>query len=103
MLAEYWSPDHDAFMLKDQLLKIEVDEIQFITGFSRQGEPINLISLGGGGMTRDEYIPTHYDLGTQNVGTQIPIKNKESPILKIILFTIAWVDGSTSLQQELHP
>jgi hypothetical protein len=63
---------------------------------------VNLKIQGGGGMTIDEYIDTYYALGTQKVGTQIPIRSIEILRLKIILFTIAWVVGSTSLHQESH-
>jgi len=34
MLIDYWSVDDDSFMIDQMPLKIEVDDIYFITGFS---------------------------------------------------------------------
>ena len=54
-------------------LNIEVEDIYFITGFSREGEVVNLCSHGpGGGLTIDEYIAVYCFPDTKKVGSQIP-------------------------------
>ena len=55
-------------------LTIEVEDIYFITGFSRRGEVVNLCSYGGlgGGLIIDEYIAMYYYPDTQKVGSQVP-------------------------------
>jgi hypothetical protein len=55
MLVNYWDPETEAFNLDGKPLRIEVDEIYFITGLSRRGEVVNLKARGvGGGMTMEE-------------------------------------------------
>jgi hypothetical protein len=34
----YWELDHDAFVWENEILKIEVEEISFLTGLSHRGE-----------------------------------------------------------------
>jgi hypothetical protein len=46
-------------------LRIEVEDIYFIIGLSRQGDVVNLKSRGvGGGMNIEDYISTHHVAGT---------------------------------------
>ena len=57
LLVDYWDPESETFQIDGMSLSIEVEDIYFITGLSRQGEVVNLRSHGpGGGMTIDEYI-----------------------------------------------
>jgi len=42
MLVNYWDPETKAFNLDGKPLRIEVDDIYFITGLSRRGEVMNL-------------------------------------------------------------
>ena len=55
-------------------LTIEVEDIYFITGLSRQGEVVNLRSSGGpkGGLTIDEYIAVYCYVDINKVGSQVP-------------------------------
>ena len=73
MLVEYWDPDSESFQIDGMSLTIELVDIYFITGLSRQGEVVNLRSRGPrGGLTIDEYIVVYYYFDTEKVGSQIP-------------------------------
>jgi hypothetical protein len=93
MLVGYQSLDHDVFMLDDQPLNIEVEDIYFIIGIYRRDEMVNMRSRGGVRMAIDEYITTYCAPGTYNEGTKIPIRNVKILSLNIILFTISQVVG----------
>jgi hypothetical protein len=43
-LINYWDPETEAFNLDGKPLRIEVDDIYFITGLSHWGEVVNLKS-----------------------------------------------------------
>jgi hypothetical protein len=47
MLINYWDLETEAFNLDGKLLRIEVDDIYFITGLSRRVEVVNLKARGG--------------------------------------------------------
>jgi hypothetical protein len=75
MLVNFWDPDTEAFNLDGKPLRIEVEDIYFITGLSRRGEVVNLKARGaGGGMNIEDYISTHCVAGTEKVGSQLPIR-----------------------------
>jgi hypothetical protein len=40
-LVDYWHPDIEAFMLEGHSLVPMVEDIYFLTGLSRRGEPVN--------------------------------------------------------------
>jgi hypothetical protein len=40
-LVDYWHPDAEAFMLEGKLLVLTNEDIYFLIGLSRQGEPVN--------------------------------------------------------------
>ena len=67
-------------------MRIEVDDIYFITGLSRRGEVVNLKAPGvGGGIPMEKYIATHCVVVTDKVGIQLPIREIENLSLKIIV------------------
>jgi hypothetical protein len=104
MLVNYWDPETEAFNIDGKPLRIEVDDIYFITGLSRRGEVVNLKARGaGGGMTMEEYISTHCVAGTDKVGSQLPIRVIENLSLKIIVLVLTWISGSASLHQASRP
>jgi hypothetical protein len=41
-LVDYWHPDAEAFMIEGQFLVPTTEDICFLTGLSRRGEPVNL-------------------------------------------------------------
>jgi hypothetical protein len=42
LLVNYWDLDTETFNLDGKPLRIEVEDIYFLTGFSRRGEVVNL-------------------------------------------------------------
>jgi hypothetical protein len=40
-LVDYWHPDVEAFMLEGKSLVPTTEDIYFLTGLSRRGEPVN--------------------------------------------------------------
>ena len=41
MLIDYWDVDEEAFMIDQMPLRVEVEDIYFITGLSRRGEVVH--------------------------------------------------------------
>jgi hypothetical protein len=104
MLVNFWDPDTEAFNIDGKPLRIEVEDIYFITGLSRRGEVVNLKAWGdGGGMNIEDYISTHCVAGTEKVGSQLPIRVIENLSLKIIVLVLTWIMGLASLHQESRP
>lgn len=82
----------------DQIpIRIEVEDIYFITGLSRRGEPVNLYGKPLRGLIVEDYVHVYCIEGSQKVGTQISIKDLKELYMKILLFTIGRVAGSDSL------
>jgi hypothetical protein len=101
MLVGYSDPDRNIFILDGQPLRIEVEDIYFLTGLSRRGEVVDLKSRGArSGMKIEEYIDAHYVAGTPKVGSQIPIWAISNLNLKIIVLILTRITGSASLHQE---
>ena len=48
-MVNYWDHDLEMFNLQGETLEITTEDIYFITGLSRQGEPVNLEGTGRGG------------------------------------------------------
>jgi hypothetical protein len=98
MLVGYWDPDSESFNLDGKPLRIEVEDIYFLTGLSRRGEVVNLKSRGVGcGMKIEEYIDTQCILGTPKLGIQVPIREINNLSLKIIVLVLTRITSSTSL------
>ena len=45
-LVDYWDPVDEAFVLDEDVLHVEVDDIYFLTGLSRQGLEVSLTGVG---------------------------------------------------------
>jgi hypothetical protein len=104
MLVGYWEPESESLNIDGKPLRIEVEDIYFLTGLSRQGEVVNLKSRGvGSGMKIEEYIDAHYVAGTPKVGIQVPIQAINNLSLKIIVLVLNKITGSTSLHQASRP
>ena len=55
-MVAMWEPDSQRFLVGDQLLDIEVDDIYFLTRLSHRGEMVEFGSHGGGGEPVESYI-----------------------------------------------
>ena len=98
MLIDYWDSDTEAFQPDGMPLRLEVEDIYFITGLSHQGEVVNLISCGvGGGLTIEEYIVVYCLLDTKNVGSQVLVNAIQNLSLKVIVLVLGRIAGLESL------
>ena len=75
LLIRYWDPDHLLFMVDDEPLLMEVEDIYFLKSLSCQGREANLRGAGRGeaALTIQEYITIYCKEGTQKVASQISI------------------------------
>ena len=100
MLVDYWDPDSETFHIDRVSLSIEIKDIYFITGLSRQGEVVNLrYRRSGGGLTIDEYIAVYCFSDTEKVGIQIPTNSIQVLGLKAILLELGRIVGLDSLHR----
>jgi hypothetical protein len=94
MLVGYWDPESESFNLDGKPLRIEVEDIYFLTGLSCRGEVVNLKSWGAGrGMKIEEYIDAHCVAGTPKVGSQLPIRAINNLSLKIVVLVLTRITG----------
>ena len=84
-LVDYCHLDAEAFMIEDNLLTQMTEDINFLTGLSRRGEPINLHTFPPGPFNITDYIEMHCEANTEKVGSQVPIKNITNLSLRVIL------------------
>jgi hypothetical protein len=47
-LVDYWHPDAEAFMIEGQSLVPTTEDIYFLMGLSRRGEPVNFHTFPAG-------------------------------------------------------
>jgi hypothetical protein len=73
-------------------------------GFSCRGKVVNLKYQGAGsGINIEDYTTTHYIVGTEKVGIQLPIKVIKNMSLNIVVLVLTRIIGLTSLHQALRP
>jgi hypothetical protein len=82
------------FMLEGQSLTLTTKDIYFLTGLLRRGEPINLRTFPPGPFNIEDYIRMYCEVGTEKVGSQVPIHKIKSLSLRVILLLIGWITGS---------
>jgi hypothetical protein len=87
-----------------QPLRIEVEDIYFLTYLSCQGEVVNLKSRGAkSGMNIEDYITTHCVVSKKKVGSQLSIRAINNMILNIGVLVLTQIMGSVSLHRESRP
>ena len=103
-LLEYilwmWNLEQQHFEVGPHILTVDVEDIYFLTGMSRQGEPISLTGSQGEDITTQELIVHHFYLGTKMSVKNIPIKVVRDLPLWTVLFTMQRVEGSQGPRQE---
>jgi hypothetical protein len=72
-LIDYWHPDVEAFMLQGQSLVPTIEDIYFLTGLSRRGEPVNFQTFSAGPSKISELIAEYCEAGTERTSSQEPI------------------------------
>ena len=95
-MVAMWEPDSQRFLVGDQYLEIEVDDIYFLTGLSCQGESIKFGGRGGGGEPVESYIRDLCAEGTRRQGGKLSIQHVTDIPLCTILYTMTRIVGSTS-------
>lgn len=105
LLIGYWDPDRSQFMIDDESISFEVEDIYFLTGLSHQWRELNLRGGGRGNasLTIQEYIDTYCKAGTQKVASQIPIARIETSTLLSIAFYLVRMSGTVSQHVISHP
>ena len=93
-LVAMWDADSQVFMVRDQELALEVEDIYFITGLSRRGVTTMFTGRGGGGESVDSYVREYCRRGAQKVSGKLLISQVVSLPLKTILFTVTQIVGS---------
>jgi hypothetical protein len=87
-LVDYWNLDAEAFMLEGQSLTPMTEDIYFLTGLSRRGEPINFFTFPSRPLNIAELIGLHCEADTDKMGTQVQIRKISDLSLKVIVFLI---------------
>lgn len=85
-------------MIDQMPLRIDIKDIYSIS-LSRRGEVVHSTVRTRGILTIEDYVHIYCLDHPKNIGSQIPIKHVESLSLKILLFTIAMVNGSAALHK----
>jgi hypothetical protein len=98
-MIDYWHPDVEAFMLEGQSLVPTTEDIYFLNGLSRRGEPVNFWMFPAGPSKISEVIVEHCEARTDHVGSQVPISKITILVLQTILLLIGRITGLASLHQ----
>ena len=95
-MVAMWEPESQCFLVGDQYLDIEIDDIYFLTGLSHRGESIEFRGRGRGGEPVESYIRDLCAEGTHRQGGKLPIQHVTDIPLRTILYTLTRIAGSTS-------
>jgi hypothetical protein len=87
-------------MIEGQSLTPTTEDIYFLNGLSRRGEPINLWTFPLGPSNIKDYIEMYHEDDTEKVGSQVPIHKIMRLSLRVILLLIGWITGSVTLHQD---
>jgi hypothetical protein len=68
-LIDYWNPDAEAFMLEGRSLVPTTEDIYFLTGLSRRGEPVNFQTFPAGPSKISKLIAKYCEAGTDHRGS----------------------------------
>ena len=86
-------------MIEGQSLVPTTEDIYFLTGLSRRGEPVNFRTFPAGPLNIENLIALHCEAGTNHLRSQVPINNITNLSLQAILLLIGRITGSTALHQ----
>ena len=93
LTVSLWDVNDQAFQVGPHILKIEMEDIYFLTGLSKRGEELDFSSHRESEFSTEDYIKEFYREGTLKVSGKIPIKYVCSLPLCTILFTITNLAG----------
>ena len=98
-LVDYWHHDAEAFMLEGQSLVPTTEDIYFLTGLSRRGEPVNFQTFPVGPRKILELIEEYCEVGIDQRTSSVPISRITSLTLQTILLLIGQITGSATVHQ----
>jgi hypothetical protein len=101
-LVEYWHPDAEDFMLEGQSLVPTTEDIYFLTGLSRRGEPVNFQTFPSGPHNISELIGIYCEAGTDRSSSQVPISRITDLSMRVIVFLIGQMTSSIALHQASY-
>jgi hypothetical protein len=95
-LVDMWDADQQHFVVQDQVLTLEMEDIYFFMGLSHRGATVVLV--GGkrdGAKWVDDYMARYYHLDMKKSRNNLPISQVVDFTLGTILLTITLATGST--------
>ena len=101
-LVDYWHPDAEAFMIEGQSLVPTTEDIYFLTGLLRRGEPVNFQTFPAGPRKVSELIEEYCEAGTDQRTSSVPVSRITSLTLQTILSLIGRITGSAVVHQALR-
>ena len=84
-------------MLERQSLVPTTEDIYFLIGLSRRGEPVNFRTFPENMLNIAELIALHCEAGTNCLISQVPISKITDLSLQAILLMIGRITGSAAL------
>jgi hypothetical protein len=98
-LVDYWHPDTNAFMLEGQSLVPTIEDVYFLTGLSRRGEPINFHTFPSRPHNISKLIGLYCEAGKDWMSSQVLISKILDLALQVIVLLIGWITRSAALYQ----
>jgi hypothetical protein len=98
-LIEYWHSDAEVFMLEGQSLTLINEDIYILTDLSKRGEPMNLRNFPPIPHNIEDYIGMYCEAGTEKVGSHVKIHKITSLNLRMVIYMIGKITGSTTLHE----
>jgi hypothetical protein len=101
-LVRMWDPDQQVFNVGAHTLKIDIEDIYFLTGLSRRGSYVSLTGSRKGGLKMSEYCREYCVPEAERQKGKVAIWGVTDITLCTILFTIARMAGSVSPHMALQ-
>jgi hypothetical protein len=101
-LVDYWHPDAEAFMIEGKSLVPTTEDIYFLSGLSRRGEPVNFQTFPMGPSKVSELIEEYCEAGTDQRTSLVPISRITSLALQTILSLIGRITSSAAVHRASH-
>ena len=102
-LVNKWDVQNQHFVIGGHRLEIELEDIYFLTGLSKRGEPLSLFGAGLGGQSISSLQLEFCNNESNPRDKQIDIKTIIHPRLKLISFTVTKLCGSSALHVATRP
>ena len=97
-LPDAWDPTKQVFQIRGKSIPLNVEDVYFLTGFSRRGASLSLSGSTHGGESVRDYIHRYCRDGSQpSRDGKISIRDISDSSLRTILFTFTRLAGSAAL------